>query len=203
MALQMGSPSNSWPQAFYGHTSLQITLMAKIQRHTQVFCHIPDPRIKFLTWQVEPKGCPDKSLQKWVERLTFLSLFISTFLWKSGARANWKLWASGTSAHSTYCEGRTVSAILPSRHSKRGPCQVTTQAVPQGHPRCKLLLLVDVERQSHSTPKERWTKLWWSLTNRDPDMPTFPPALQVRQYASRPLDLTLWLPKSSSIWRLS
>lgn len=38
--------------------------MAKIQLHTRVFCHIPDPRIKFLMWEVEPKVCPDESLQK-------------------------------------------------------------------------------------------------------------------------------------------
>lgn len=45
--------------------------MAKTQLHTQAFCHIPDPRIKFLMWKVEPKVRPDKSLQMWVERLTW------------------------------------------------------------------------------------------------------------------------------------
>lgn len=49
--------------------------------------------------------------------------------------------------------GELLSAIWLRRQSKRGPGQATTQAIPQGHPRCKLLLM-DIERQSHSTPKE-------------------------------------------------
>lgn len=107
MALQMGSPSNSWSQAVYGHTSLQFTLMAETQLHTQVFSRILNPRIKFLMWVVEAKVCPDKSLQKWVERLTFLSLSISTSPCNSGARANRKLKTSGILSNPT------VSMIWP------------------------------------------------------------------------------------------
>lgn len=135
MALQMRSPSNSWSQAFYGHTSLQITSMAKTQLHTQVFCHIPDSRIKFLMWEVEPKVCPDKSLQKWVKRLTFLSLSISISPLKVWSQANWKLWASGTPSNSTENEGRAVSVFWSRQTEQERPVLLRPHGL---HPRAIL-----------------------------------------------------------------
>lgn len=77
IALQMGSLCNSWSQAFYGHMSLQITLVAKIQMCSQVFRHIPDPRIKILLCEVDANVYPNKSFQKWAGKLTILHLFTS------------------------------------------------------------------------------------------------------------------------------
>ena len=52
-------------------------------------------------------------------------------------------------------------------------------------------------------PKQGWAKTLSGLIDSDPDAPSFPPVLQMRQYESGPLDLTLQAPKFLSIGHLS
>lgn len=61
--------------------------MAKAQLHAQVFCHIPDPRIKLLVWEVDPKVCPHTALRKVLEADISVPLHLF-FPMKSIARAN-------------------------------------------------------------------------------------------------------------------
>ena len=133
--------------------------MAKTQLHTQVFCHIPDPGIRFLMREVEPKGCPDKSLQRWIERLTF---------WPSSS----PLYAEGLELEQTgSCELQGPHPSLPTRREEpylpsdpadraraahaKPPHRLVPRAIPGANFH---LLLMDIERQSHSTPKEREAK---------------------------------------------
>lgn len=60
-----------------------------------------------------------------------------------------------------------------------------------------------IYKDSYSTHTNRGRlKPWWP-SHREPDVPPFLPMFQVRQSESGPLYLTLWDPKSLSIWHLS
>lgn len=61
-----------------------------------------------------------------------------------------------------------------------------------------------VYKDSYSTHKNRdRLKPRWPSYRQKADGPPFLPVFQVRQYESGPLYLTLWDPKSLSIWHLS
>lgn len=106
--------------AFYGHTSPQITLMAKTQLHSQESCHIPDPRVKFLTGEVEPNVCPNKSLQKWVGRLAVLPAPPPPPLGSLESGQTRSCECQGP--HPTLPgSGRALAALGPRQQSKRGP----------------------------------------------------------------------------------
>lgn len=109
--------------SIYSHTSLQITLMAKAQLHAQVFCHIPDPRIKLLVWEVEPKVCPNTALGRFW-RLTFLSFFTSSSPRKSKDRTN----------SSSELQGRhpVLPTVYPGRWKERGPAKSLDTTASQG-----------------------------------------------------------------------
>lgn len=122
--------------------------------------------------------------------------------WKSGARANWKLWASGTPSNSTWNEGRAVSVFWSRQTEQERPVLLRPHGL---RPRA----ILDANFHFKWMYKDRaiqltiteWTKS--PFLDRGPDVPSFLPVPQVKLHASGPLDLTLWDPKSLSIWHLS
>lgn len=128
--------------AFYGHTSPQITLMAKTQLHSQESCHIPDPRVKFLIGEVEPNVHPNKSLQKWVERLAVLPAPPPLPLGSLESGQTRSCECQGP--HPTLPgSGRALAALGPDSRAREAPSR-PRNAAPRGPHRCKLALRTDV-----------------------------------------------------------